>query len=124
MVIGKLGLLSTSCRAEALENPDRCLGRTFAVKAEMISAVELAEIISKVTGQNVFFHFMSDEEARSLPFPGAIAFANMFQFIRESSEAHREMAKLPSLGQSESACIYIERHRDEFSRVLARAQRV
>jgi len=110
--------------AEALQDPDRCIGKTFAVKSEMVSAGELSDMISQATGRKLVFHCTSDEKARSLPFPGAVAFANMFTFWRESTEAQQQMAELPTLGQSELPQVWVEQHKEEFSRVLANARPV
>ncbi|KAL0045810.1 hypothetical protein WJX82_005374 [Trebouxia sp. C0006] len=47
-----------SCRAtgtavqEALQDPDRCIGKTFAVKTEMVSAGKLSEMISQRIAEN------------------------------------------------------------------------
>lgn len=119
-----------SCRAtgtavqEALQDPDRCIGKTFAVKTEMVSAGKLSEMISQVTEEKVVFHCMTDEKARSLLFPGAVAFANMFTFWRECTEAQQQMAELPTLGQSERPQVWVEQHKEEFSKVLANARPV
>ncbi len=110
--------------AEALQDPDRCIGKTFAVKTEMVSAGKLSEMISQVTGEKLVFHCMTDEKARSLPFPGAVAFANMFTFWRECTEAQQQMAELPTLGQSERPQVWVEQHKEEFSKVLANARPV
>ena len=110
--------------AEALQNPDRCISKTFAVKSQMVSAGELSDMISQATGKKLVFHCMTDEKARSLPFPGAMAFANMFTFWRECTEAQQQMAELPTLGQSERPQGWVEQHKEEFSKVLANARSV
>lgn len=110
--------------AEALQNPDCCIGKTFAVKSEMVSAEELSEMISQATEKKLVFHCMTDEKARSLPFPGAVAFANMFTFWRECTEAQQQMAELPTLGQGELPQVWVEQHKEEFSKVLANARSV
>ena len=70
----------------------------FAVKSGMVSARELSEMISQAMGKKLVFHRMTDEKARSLPFPGAMALANMFKFWQECTKAQQQVAELPSLG--------------------------
>ena len=96
----------------------------FAVKSEMFSAGELSDMIRQATGKKLVFHCMTDEKARSLPFPGAVAFANMFTFWRECTEAQQQMAELPTLGHSELPQVWVEQHKEEFSKVLANARPV
>ena len=75
-------------------------------------------------GKKLIFHRVTDEKARSLPFPGAMAFANMFKFWQECTQAQQQMAELPTLGQSELSQVWVEQHKEEFSKVLANARPV
>lgn len=110
--------------AEALQNPDRCSGKMFAVKSGMVSAGELSEMISQAMEKKLVFLRMTHEKARSLPFPGAMALANMFKFWQERTEAQQQMAELPTLGQSELSQVWVEQHKEEFGKVLANARPV
>ena len=114
-----LSIAAGANAAEALANPDRCIGKTFRVNAEMISAGALSDIINRATGEDLFFQSMSDDTARSLPFLSAVAFANAYTFWREITGALNEFLELPSLGQNETSQRWAERNRQALCQVIA-----
>ena len=46
------------------------------------------------TGEKVAFVGMPDETARKLPFPGAVALANMWQYLREVCASSKSLSTI------------------------------
>ena len=109
--------------ADALQNPGKCIGKEFVPAPDVISNSEVAAIITQVTGTTFSYSFMPDEQARNLPFPAAIAWANMFQFVR-GQPAVEKRASLPALGQGPSVQEFVEQHKAEFLELFKNARQV
>lgn len=110
--------------AEAFQKPDKCLNKVFAAKPELVSNSDIAEVVTQVTGTEYSYHFMPDEEARAMPFPGAMAMSNMFEFWRTCEPAVQQRDALPTLGQGHSVQEFVEEHKDNFAQAFKNAQQV
>lgn len=110
--------------AEAFQNPDKCLNKVFAAKPELVSNSDIAEVVTQVTGTEYSYHFMPDEKARAMPFPGAMAMSNMFEFWRTCEPALQQRDALPTLGQGHSVQEFVKEHKDDFARAFQNAQQV
>ena len=107
--------------AEVFKNPDKCLGKVFAAKPELVSNSDIAKVVTQVTGTEYAYHFMPDEKARSLPFPAALAMSNMFEFWRTCEPALQTRDALPTLGQGHSVQEFVEEHKDDFTNAFKNA---
>lgn len=110
--------------AEAFQNPDKCLGKVFAAKPELVSNSDIAKVVTQVTGTEYSYHFMPDENARSMPFPGALAMSNMFEFWRTCEAAVQNRDALTTLGQGHSVQEFVEEHKDDFANAFKNAKQV
>ena len=109
---------------EAFQNPDKCLGQTFVAKPELLSNSDVARVITQVIGTEFSYYFMPDEKARSLPFPGAVAMSNMFEFWRTCEPALQERDALPFLGQGQSIQDFVKEHAQDFAAAFKNAKQV
>lgn len=110
--------------AEAFHNPDTSLGKEFYAKPEWVSNNDVAKVISQVTGTDFAYHFMPDEKARALPFPGAVAMSNMFEFWRTCEPALQKRNALPTLGQEHTVQQFVEENKEAFLDMFQNAQQV
>ena len=112
------------CAAEAFHNPDTSLGNGFVAKPEWVSNNDVAKVISQVTGTDFAYYFMPDDKARALPFPGAVAMSNMFEFWRTCESALQKLCTLPTLGQQHPVQQFVEENKEAFQDMFKNAKHV
>jgi uncharacterized protein YbjT (DUF2867 family) len=66
----------------------RLVDRTIGVAGGMPTGVEMAAAFTEALGQPVSYQPVEPDAYRSFDFPGADEMGNMFQFIRDFSDAH------------------------------------
>ena len=62
------------------------IGKTIAIAGEHLTGAEIADGISRATGQQIGFYAVDADTFRSFDFPGADDMGNMFQFKRDFEE--------------------------------------
>lgn len=65
------------------------IGKTVGISGEHLSGAEMAAILGKALGTDVFYNSVKPEVYRSFGFPGAEDLGNMFQFKRDFSDYFR-----------------------------------
>lgn len=110
--------------AEAFQSPDKTIGKEFIAKPEMVSNSDVAQVISEVTGTDFAYYFMPDEKARALPFPGAVAMSNMYEFWTTCEPALQKRNALPTLGQRHTVHEFVEEHKEAFQNAFKNAHQV
>ena len=96
--------------AEAFESPDRYLGADLDVSAHSYAYPELVKIISEATGKQVNYKSILIEQARKMPFPGAIGFGNCLAQLRDARwMAKRE--KYPIVGHGPNFREWSQQHK-------------
>ncbi|CAK0786873.1 hypothetical protein CVIRNUC_010087 [Coccomyxa viridis] len=68
--------------AEILADPTKYDGKTIPVNSGYITNDECAKVYSAVTGEEVRYHEITDEQMASFPFPIAKELANMFAYYK------------------------------------------
>ena len=89
-----------------------------------MSNSDIAKVVTQVTGTEYAYHFMPDEKARSLPFPGGVPMSNMFEFWRTCEPAIQKRDALPTLGQGYSVQEFVEEHKEDFANAFKNARQV
>lgn len=59
------------------------IGKTVGIAGEYLTGEEMAEAMTKATGQKVYYNNVTPDTYRSFGFPGADDLGNMFQFYRD-----------------------------------------
>lgn len=80
------------------ENPETFAGKTIAAAGDVLTGVEYATVLSKITGKRINYQHIPRKAYASQNLPGAEAFANMFEYYRlykpYGTEAVTESRKL------------------------------
>ncbi len=64
------------------------IGKTIGISSEHLSGKEMAEGLSGIVGEDVFYYDVPAGEYRNWGFPGAEDLGNMFQFKRDFNESY------------------------------------
>ena len=88
------------CVSAIFEKGYTKIGETFGLSSEHLKLLEMAAILSEVSGKNVKYVCLEAQAYRELGFPGAVEIGSMFQFKRDHNEefcAARNMDKVRAL---------------------------
>jgi uncharacterized protein YbjT (DUF2867 family) len=95
----------------------RFIGRAVGLAGEHLSGREVAEIFTKVLGEDVVYRPSTPRQERESDHPFAAEMANMYQFFLEAAEsfrAHRDLDRVRKINpQLSSLADWLTEHRDE-----------
>jgi uncharacterized protein YbjT (DUF2867 family) len=78
-----------ACAAAIFTEPSLYVGRTLGLSGEHLSGFEIAAALQGALGVACAYEPIEPDEYRRLPFAGAAAIANMFQYKRDFELTHR-----------------------------------
>lgn len=102
--------------AAIFNRPERFRGRTVGVVGDDLPPKDYAEIMTRVLGRKVAYHYIPREVFASFGFPGAEDLANMFEFNRlhipnRQADLAESRFLYPEMQRFET---WLETHRGEF----------
>ncbi len=100
------------------KRPD-LINTTISIAGDHLTGAEYAAALTEALGEKIAYRPLPWEQYRTLPFPMAVEFANMFQFYAEDHErftGDRDLTKVRELNPTlQSFTDWLAKHKHEFT---------